>query len=355
MTTLLVTSTADGTGKTAISIALARLAQERGARVGYMKPKGTRLESVVGKTRDADPGFAKRVLGLNADVETLEPVVYSPTFVREAIRGRADPAALRERIVESFDSLSADCDLMVVEGGGRLWTGGIVELTDADVARLLDARAVLVSHYDQPTDIDDVLAAATRLEDYLAGVLFNAVSDADRDGLTEDTVPFLEGRGVETVGALPYDDQLAGVSVAEIADGIGAELLTADAPTDGLVERFEVGAMGSDAAFERFGQTRNTAVITGGDRSDVQATALEATGVECLVLTGGYRPSKAVVGKAETRGVPLLLVRTNTRTTIDRLEGKLRSGRVRDPEAIARVQTLLEHSIDTERLLALPE
>ncbi len=355
MTTLLVTSTAGGTGKTAISIALASLAQDRGASVGYMKPKGTRLESVVGKTRDEDPIFAKEVLDLDAELAVLEPVVYSPTFVREAIRGREDPAALRERVADSFASLSADRDVMIVEGGGRLWTGGIVELTDADVAQLIDAQTVLVSRYSDPTDLDDTLAGAHRLDERLAGVLFNAVSDADRDGLTEDTVPFLEGRGVETIGVLPYDEQLAGVSVADIADGIGAEILTQDAPTDGLVERFEVGAMGSGAALERLGRTRNVAVITGGDRSDVQATALEASGVECLVLTGGHRPSNTVVGKAENRGLPLLSVRTNTRTTIDRLEGRLRSGRIRDPEAVARMTHLLEEAVDVDRLLSLPE
>jgi len=355
MTTLLVTSTAEGTGKTAITIALAGLARDRGASVGYMKPKGTRLESVVGKTRDQDPVLAKEHLGLDADLATLEPVVYSPTFVREAIRGREDPDALRERIVERFGELAADRDVMVVEGGGRLWTGGLVELTDADVASLLDAEVLLVSRYDDPSDLDDVLAATERLGDRLTGVLFNGIEGADQDELTEDAIPFLEGRGVETVGVLPHDDDLAGVPVADLAAGIGADILTADAPTDGLVERFDVGAMGGDAAFKRLRRARGTAVVTGGDRPDVQAAALEAPGVACLVLTGGYRPPSTVVGKAEDRGVPVLSVRTDTRTTIDRLEESLRTGRIRDPDAIARVEELLAESVDVEGLLGLAD
>jgi hypothetical protein len=351
MRTVLVTSTAEGTGKTAISIALARLAQERGASVGYMKPKGTRLESAVGKTRDEDPMLARELLGLDAAMHELEPVVYSPTFVREAILGREDPAALRERIADSFASLSADRDLMVVEGGGQLWTGGIVELTDADVAELLDAEVVLVSQYGDPMDLDGVLAATDRLGDRLSGVLFNAVGGADRDTLAEEVTPFLSGRGVETLGALPYDEGLAGESVADLAEAVGAEVLTTDAPTDGLVERFSVGAMGSGSALERLRRTRHVALVTGGDRSDVQTTALEASGVECLVLTGGYRPSRAVVGKAEDRGVPLLLVQTDTRTTIDRVEEALRSGRIRDPEAVARMGDLLAEGVDVDALL----
>jgi BioD-like phosphotransacetylase family protein len=353
MSTLLVTSTAESTGKTAIAVALARLAQQRGAAVGYMKPKGTRLESVVGKTRDEDPALAREVLGLEADMGQLEPVVYSPTFVQEAVRGREDPAALRERVEESFAALSEGVDLMVLEGGGRFWTGGVVELTDPDVAELLDARAVLVSRYGEARDLDDVLAGAEAFGDRLAGVLFNAVEGAHVDGLLEDAAPFLEGRGVASLGAVPRDERLAGVSVAALRRGVGGELLTPEAPTDGLVERVAVGAMGADAVLEHLRRTRRAALVTGGDRADVQTAALEAGGLACLVLTGGYRPSSAVLGKAADRGVPVVLVDADTRTTVDRVEETLRSGRTDTEAAVDRMADLLAERVDVEALLDL--
>ncbi|WP_302080805.1 phosphotransacetylase family protein [Salinibaculum rarum] len=351
MKTILVTSTEPSTGKTAISVALARIAQQAGHDVGYMKPKGTRLESAVGKTRDEDPMLAREMLGIDAAMHELEPVVYSPTFVQEAIRGREDPAALRERISENFETLAEDRDVMIVEGGGRLWTGGIVDLDDTDVAELLDAEVLLVSRYEDGESLDDVLAAADSLGDRLSGVLFNAVDRTAFDGLAEDAMPFLDGRGIHPLGAIERDEQLAGISVADLADGIGAKLLTSDAPTDSLVERFAVGAMGSNAALEKFRRVRNAAVITGGDRSDIQTTALQAPGVECLVLTGGYRPSSAVVGKAEEHGIPLMLVQSDTSTTIDRVEEELRSGRTRSEGAIDRMETLIEDAVDTKALL----
>ncbi len=355
MNTLLVTSTEEGTGKTALSIALARLAQERGLSVGYMKPKGTRLESAVGKTRDQDPMLARELLDIDAAMHELEPVVYSPTFVQEAIRGREDPQALRDRITENFEKLAEDCDMMVVEGGGKLSTGGIVDLTDADIAELLDAEVLLTSQYRDPTDLDDVLAAAETLGDSLRGVIFNAVENADFDSVTDDAMPFLDGQGIASLGALPRDRELAGLTVAELADGIGAKMLTENAPTDALVERFAVGAMGNNAAFEQFRRTRNAAVIIGGDRSDIQTTALEASGVECLVLTGGYRPSSAVIGKAEENGIPVLLVQSDTRTSIDRVEGTLRSGRTRSSAAIERMSELLSDAVDVDALVEIEE
>jgi len=201
--TLLVSSLEESTGKTAITLALARLARDEGDSVGYMKPKGTRLQSNVGKTLDEDPLLARELLEFEAEMHDLEPVVYSPTFIEQAIRGREDPDELRDRVREAFETLAADRDRLFVEGGGRYDVGGIVDLADPDIADLLDARVLLVAPYEIPADVDDVIAAADRFGDRLAGVVFNDVSDAAYDGLETDVVPFLEGRGIPVHGVLP--------------------------------------------------------------------------------------------------------------------------------------------------------
>jgi BioD-like phosphotransacetylase family protein len=351
MKPVLVTSTAESTGKTAVALALARAAQERGETVGYMKPKGTRLQSAVGKTLDSDPMLARDLLGLDDEMHDLEPVVYSPTFVQEAIRGREDPDAVQERVQESFEHLAAGRDRMVIEGAGTLTTGGIVDLTDADVAALLDADVVLVSRYSAPGDVDEVLAAADTLGDRLAGVLFNAVPDAAFDELATDVVPFLEGKGVRVFGTLPRNQELAGITVAELARELGAEVLTDDAPTDAFIERFVVGAMGASEALTQFRRTRDAAMITGGDRTEIQTVALDAPGVKCLLLTGGFRPPGAVVGRAEEAGVPVLLVGSDTLTSIDRAEELVRSGRTRDERTVEAMGDLLADYADLDALL----
>ncbi|QLH78614.1 phosphotransacetylase family protein [Halosimplex rubrum] len=351
MKPIFVTSTGEGTGKTAIAIAVAKLAQDRGLDVAYFKPKGTRLKSPVGKTRDEDPLLARELLGIDADLSELEPVVYSPAFIEEAIRGNRD-GEVRERVREHFDALDDDYDLVVVEGGGRLETGGIVGLTDPDVAELLDARALVVGGYANPADVDGVLAAARQFEGRLAGVLFNAVADANFDSLNTDVVPFLEARDIPVLGIVPRVQELAGITVADLADALDADLLNPEASTDGFVERFAVGAMGSDAALRHFRRMRNAAMVTGGDRSEIQAAALEAPGIECIVLTGGLRPSGAILGKAAEADVPVLLVQSDTRVTIDRVEEVISTGRTRDPETVERMVDLLADHADLAGLLA---
>src|SRR6056297_626134 len=354
MNTLLITATEESTGKTAISLALATIAHERGQSVGYMKPKGTRLQSNVGKTLDEDPMLARELLGLDAEMHNLEPVVYSPTFIEQAIKGREDPDELREQVRDSFDSLAEGKDLMVIEGGGKLTTGGIVGLTDPAIADLLDAEVLLLSKYSQAGDVDDVLAAAEDVratgEDRLLGVLFNAVQDGNFDSLDTEVVPFLEGRGVPVLGVVPREQSLAGVTVAELAEELSAEQLNS-APGDAFVERFLVGAMSGDSALRHLRRTKDAALVTGGDRPDLQRVALEAPGVKCLILTGGFRPPGAVVGKAEEKGVPILLVQSDTLTTVERAEDVIRSGRTRDAETVAVMRGLLHDHADVDAIV----
>jgi BioD-like phosphotransacetylase family protein len=347
---LLVTGTTDSIGKTGVALALARIARADGARVGYMKPKGTRLESNVGKTLDADPLLARDLLDLEEELHELEPVVYSPTFVTQVVRGRENAADVADRVAEAHATIATDRDLVVVEGGGNPATGSAIDLTDADVADLVDATAVLLANYTEPWDVDDVLAAADDLGDRLGGVVFNGVPDGAYDDLETDVVPFLENRGVTVHGVVPRVKELAGVTVAGLADELGATILT-DVPTDGFVERFTVGAMSADEALRQFRRTKDAAVITGGDRTEIHTAALEAPGVKCLILTGGHDPPGAVLGKAAEKGIPVLRVQTDTITTVDRADAVVRSGRARDERTVDRVQELLERHVDVDAIL----
>lgn len=348
MKPLLVTATEESIGKTAIALALGTLARERGRSAGYLKPKGTRLESSVGKTFDTDPALAMDLLELDVDETQLEPVVYSPTFVDQVLKGREDSDDLRERVRDTFDAQAAAHDYVVVEGD--MSTGAIVGLTDPEIADLIDADVLLVARYGDPRDVDAIVDAADRIGDRLAGVVFNAVADAEYDYVENTVVPFLEGRGIPVAGVVPRATDLAGVTVGTLADELGAEVLT-DVPTDGFVERFVVGAMGGDSALRYFRRTKDAAVITGGDRADIHVAAIEAGGVRCLVLTGGIRPSGSVLGTAEENGVPVLLVQTDTLVTVERAEAVLRSGRTRTDRTVGRMRELLSEHADVDALL----
>lgn len=348
--TILITALSEGTGKTAIAAALGCIARDRGETVGYMKPLGTRLRSPAGKTRDEDPLLVAKALDLDLETEEMEPVVYSPSFITEAIRGQVDIDQTRTNVKSAFNQLASDRDRMLIEGGSSMPVGGIVKLTGLDLASLLDARVILVAEYTQGADLDPVLAAADQIEDRLAGVIFNSVDPATEEFLRTDAIPFLESRDVPVLGMIPAVPELAGVTAEELAAQLGAQTIV-DAGLSRTVQQFIVGAMGADAAMRHFRRVRNAVVVTGGDRSDIQTAAIESPGISCLVLTGGYDPSQAVQRSARSQGVPILTVPQDTITTVENIERIVSGGRTRDLTTVDRMAELLIDHVAVSELL----
>ncbi len=72
-----------------------------------------------------------------------------------------------------------------------------------------------------------------------------------------------------------------------------------------------IGAMTPETALEQMRRVSRKAIVTGGDRTDIQMAAL-STDTSCLVLTGGLYPARSVLNKASELGVPVLVTALNT-------------------------------------------
>jgi hypothetical protein len=73
--------------------------------------------------------------------------------------------------------------------------------------------------------------------------------------------------------------------------------------------------------------------------------------VKCLLLTGAHRPPGAVVGKAEQRGVPVLLVSGDTLSVVERCEDVVHGGRTRDEKTVDLMHDLLFEHADVDALV----
>jgi BioD-like phosphotransacetylase family protein len=107
--------------------------------------------------------------------------------------------------------------------------------------------------------------------------------------------------------------------------------------------------MTAEAALRVFRKQTNKAVITGGDRTDIQLAALE-TSTACLVLTGNLHPSPLIVKQAEAFGIPILLVRTNTMETVEAIESIFGKSRLGQSVKLKQFEDILAANLDFERL-----
>src|SRR3990172_3331311 len=174
----------------------------------------------------------------------------------------------------------------------------------------------------------------------MAGVIINNIPAKATTYVKELIVPFMTGKGIDVVATVPSDPFMKAVRVKELRDVLNAKILCCEEGLDYYVERFSIGAMDVDSAMKYFRKTPNKAVITGGHRSDIQIAALE-TSTRCLILTGDQNPSEVVVGKAMMIGVPILVVREDTLSTVEKVESLVGKVHFSGEKKIERAKDLL--------------
>ncbi|MGD8604300.1 MAG: phosphotransacetylase family protein [Anaerolineales bacterium] len=329
MNALYITSVEPYSGKTAVALALGRQLQSDGHKVGYLKPVSTQpWRTPQGKLADEDAVFIHYMLGLEGDPAQAATVIITPTTLRERLKDLDRPFKM-DQIVNAAKQASADKDVLLLEGGASLRDGYAMGLSNLHVSEVLGAPSlVIVSYRGEMRLIDDALAARFRLGERMIGMILNHIPEDAVEFVEEYALPFMEREGLPILGTLPHKPRLSALSIGELVDFLQAEVLTAEFDPEALVETFTVGAMTADAALSRFRKYQNKAVITGGDRTDIQLAALE-TSTATMILTGNLRPSPLIIKQAEALKVPILLVKTNTMETVDVIErthGKTRLG-----------------------------
>ncbi|MFZ6031238.1 MAG: phosphotransacetylase family protein [Chloroflexota bacterium] len=355
MKPLYITSIEPYSGKTAACLALGMRFQADGYQVGYLKPLSLQPWRVGDHIADEDAAFVKEILGLAAESWELSPIVITPEYLRdcmdtfECLPPEGDPDRLQQ-VRAAFDAASAGQDVLLLEGGGSLREGYVVGLPTPLVAQHLNSKALAIVKYsDEVRTLDDALTAQYRLGSLLSGVILNRIPEDANTFVNKTAIPYLEGKGIPVLGALPDVHSLAALTVGEIVQALNAEVLTKYLRPQALVENLTIGAMTADTALSRFRKYAHKAVITGGDRTDIQLAALE-TSTTLLILTGNLRPSPLVVRQAEEFGVAILLVPGNTLETVEAIERLFGKTRLGHSAKLKTFQNLLDEHFDFGRL-----
>ncbi len=348
-TALYVTSTERFSGKTALCVGLVHWLRRKGLSAGYMKPVSTTARMIGEVVADEDAVFLKSALELPDSLGTIVPIVLTEPEV-ETLLSATDKSRLESDAVRAFQEIAANRDAIVMEGGTSLREGFIINLQPRRLAELLGARTLVVVPYiDTLQVVDDLLAARSILGDNLLGAVINRIPQ-HRVGLVREKIkPFVEDRGIRVFAVLEREKALLSVSVRELLEGLGGEVLCCGDAMDELVENLMVGAMGAEGALTYFRRAPNKAVVTGGDRPDIQLAALE-TSTRCLILTGNLRPSPLVIGLAEERGIPIILTRLDTLKTVEVVETFFGKARFHQEKKVRYFEKIFDKSMDFEAL-----
>ena len=291
-------------GKSAICVGLISVLIERGKKVGYMKPIGNALVEVEKKLVDEDALVMKGLFSFSEPLETISPIPYTEKLIQSSIKGEITD--LQSTITKAFAEISSGKDFVVVEGAGSLGTGSVISLSNSQVAKLLDLPVVLVAS-DKDFVEDDILTSLSLLRYEgirVCGVVVNDVPSYRVKWMER----FLDSLEVPMVSIIPSEPRLRTVTVNEIVELTGADVLSAHHNLDGEVGTLVVGALDPESSVRSFRRRKDVVIVTGSGRSDIISTAIGCC-VKCVVVSGEHPPDRAVVSYAEECGVPVLHTR----------------------------------------------
>jgi hypothetical protein len=349
MVNLYLISGAGLSGLHTICIGLGLRFKEEGLKVGYIKPLGNRYYIEDGKPTDEDAAFMRQTLQLRESLEDICPVVITPQLVHDTLVDKAKSQGLMDHIISAYRRVSEGKDVVIIQGAYTWTQGFFLGLSARQIASALGASVVLVERFDDIYLADNIVAVHEVFGDELIGIIFNMVPQNRETFIQDILAPRLESEGLRVLGNVPRDHMLATINVGELARLLNGKVLTGQENLDSLVEDIVVGAMSQEHALSIFRKRRNIAVVTGGDRGDIQLAAMEAK-AKCLILTGNLYPSGMILGRAEELGIPVILVGTDTFTTAERAELIVRSARTHEASKLVRLRELVDSCIDLKRI-----
>jgi BioD-like phosphotransacetylase family protein len=348
MIALYIASTEAFAGKTSLSIALGKHLKREGLTVGYIKPLTTRVRQVGDQQVSHDAEFICAELELDQTLEDIAPVALTTDVIEAEIRSPQIAGFYRGKLVAAYERVSTDRDVVILEGVGLPLEGSLLDLAAPQVIELFDARVLVTVRYNDTLSVDVASGLRTFYHDRLVGIVLNAVPRSQTRFVQQVATPVLEDHEIPVLAVLPEERLLSSVSVKELIVQLNGECLCCDDHTDELVEYLTVGAMTAGSALEYFRRQPNKAVITGGDRHDVQLAALE-TSTRCLILTGNQRPSTVVLNRACELKVPIVVVESDTLTTVRMIEPIFGKTFLRQPRKSAHFSTMFEERFDFRR------
>jgi len=347
MVPIFIASNRSYTGKTFFALGLAQKLIELGHKVGYLKPLGKTPVKKGSDLFDADALFMRESLALSDPLKVISPFVLSYEMQNLIFEGKLRD--IKKQVLDAFKA-QKDKDFIIIGGAGDFFEGSTLGIDGGSLIEETGAQVIMVEAWRGDKSIDSLYGGYKLLGERFLGGIFNKVPSNSFSYVKEKAAPFLEKSGLAILAIFQKDSLLESITIRQIVEILNGKVLCCEDKLDDLVEHFSIGAMDVTSALSYFSRIPNKAVITGSHRSDIQLVAME-TSTKCIIITGGFSANEVVLGRAQSRGTPIVSVALDTFTVVDKIEAVTGKTNIRQKEKRLRIKELIDTQFDIDRLL----
>jgi BioD-like phosphotransacetylase family protein len=347
-----IAATRQNDGKTTTSLGLLAALQSVYPRIGYIKPVGQRFVEIAEYKIDEDTVLMDSVYKLDCPLVDMSPIAVEPDFTRRYLES-ANYDTLAKKIQKAFDRVAWEKDFVLCEGSGHAGVGSVFDLSNAQVAKILGAKVVIVTRGGIGKPIDEIALNQALFEKAgveILGVILNKVTTEKMDYIADFARRGLKRRGLELLGVIPHQRILARPTLRSIREEFRGESLNNSKQLKNLVEDVVVAAMTANNAVQFFHS--GVLMITPGDREDLVIAAASAQKpIAGIVLTGNLRPAEGVLKIIRELPYPVLLVEEDNYEVASKVHNLIVKTRPDDAEKIALIRDLIGKHVDVKKIL----
>ena len=360
---IFIAATMQNDGKTTVSLGLTAALKKYFSKISFIKPIGQRYLIEQGYKVDEDSVLIEAVFGIKCNacnIKDMSPIAIEKGFTERYIeKGPEEDYAAR--IKNAFEHVPSGSDLVIIEGTGHAGVGSVFDLSNATVARLLDANVILISSGGVGRPIDEIMlnkALFDREGVKIAGVIVNKVLPEKFKKISSLVKMGLEKKGLCLLGVLPYQKILDTPTIREIQEEVGMGFLYDGESLDGLAEQILIGAMRVRDALSFI--KNNTLMIIPGDRDDMIKAVCDLhmgkLKMECnisgIILSGGIMPKNWTLNFLKQSNIPTLITTEDTYSVASRVHDVLVKLHPQYTSKIKTVVDMVEKHVDIDKVLA---
>src|SRR5580693_3764515 len=182
-----IAATRQNDGKTTTSLGMIAALEKIYPRIGYIKPVGQRFVEIEEQKIDEDTVLMDSVFRLNCPLVDMSPIAVEPDFTRKYLQS-SNNETLVKKIQKAFDRVAWEKDFVLCEGSGHAGVGAVFDLSNAQVAKTLGAKVIIISQGGIGKPIDEVTLNQALFEKEgveIIGVILNKVIRSKIEFVTE--------------------------------------------------------------------------------------------------------------------------------------------------------------------------
>ena len=343
-------------GKTTTCLGLTAALQAMGLHVGYIKPIAQRVVMSGEDQVDEDTLLIDGLFDLNVPIAAMSPVAIGPDFTKQYLENPEEIGPqLKDRICRAFDRTAYGKDIVVVEGSGHAGVGSVFGASNADNAKVLGSKAILVAAGGIGKPIDEIAlnkALFDKAGVEVVGAILNKVMPDKLEFIRDFAGRGLRKLGVPLLGVVPLQETLVYPNLDQVADETKARWIHQPA---GLrrVRRVVIGAMSARRSAEYL-RVPGTLVIVPGDREDLLEAFIAGVGAETLsgvLFSNGLLPNDDIVRRLKEAGIAMAAVEAESFAVTARINNMTVKTMRQDADKIPIIRKMISDSVDIQGLL----